>query len=341
MPSDLRVLGDPVDRRDDLRDVGGAVGVRDLDADDARVRGHAEEVVAASAGLLGVHARVAAGDDARHVRAVTERVEVAGRLVLRLGGEVRAVEDLALAGQALHRRHAGVDDRDVDALARAALRPHRADADELGDVAQRVRVGGGVVGRDLLGRGLRLGGRLGVVLAGLGRGQRDLRVRRQRGDSAVARELRRRLRIQGDRRAVDRLQLAGDLAAGLADLVQDLGELRGGRAHDVVAGRQGHVVHLDAARGERAEQQGDAETRGNRARPAAPPRPRIHRTRHETDPHLIAGPSDPDDLRSWTQDLGVRLHVRGVVVNSLPVVTMPSTCGGTDPEESPATLRRV
>ena len=137
------VLHDPVDRGEHPRHVGLTDRVGDLDADDLRVRRHAEEV-GAVARADGIRFAVKPGDDPGHVRAVTERVEVAERAVAALGGEVRTVDDLAGGAQAIDRRHAEVDERDADALAGVARVPvcvrsvHPLDVVHRVDVSHRV-----------------------------------------------------------------------------------------------------------------------------------------------------------------------------------------------------------
>ena len=121
-PGSLRCCDDPVDRGDDLGHVGVAVGVGDLDAEDARLGGHPDEVVrprpVAPAGA-GV---VPAGDDAGHVGAVAVGVDVPEGVVLGLEGEVGSVTGCS-AEETVHRLHARVDQRDVDALAGEAVLP--------------------------------------------------------------------------------------------------------------------------------------------------------------------------------------------------------------------------
>ena len=77
---------------DDLRHVAAALGVGDLDADDARVRGDA--LVVGGVARVGVDAGVAARDEAGHEGPVAEGVQVGGVGVLRLEREVGAVDDL-------------------------------------------------------------------------------------------------------------------------------------------------------------------------------------------------------------------------------------------------------
>ena len=98
------VAVDPLEGREHTREVRLAVGAGDLEADQARARGHAAEAGDA----------IAAGDQAREVRAVAERVEVAQVTVVALGREVRAVDHAARLGEAADRDHARVDEGDVD-----------------------------------------------------------------------------------------------------------------------------------------------------------------------------------------------------------------------------------
>ena len=66
----------------------------------------------------------------------------------RVEGEVGAVDDPARVGEVADRRDAGVDQRDVDAV---AARVEAVGADRAADLGERGRVGGDVVAR---GRGL-------------------------------------------------------------------------------------------------------------------------------------------------------------------------------------------
>ncbi len=101
---------------DDLRDVGGAVGVSQLQADHARVGGDAHEWLGADRRDARVHTGVTSGHDAGHVRAVTEGVQVAQRRNLGLERQVRALNQLVAALEAGHGGHSGVEQGDVDAL---------------------------------------------------------------------------------------------------------------------------------------------------------------------------------------------------------------------------------
>jgi hypothetical protein len=135
------VLHHPVDRGDDLRHIGGAIPVGDLHADDPGAGRHADEVVLDSL-LDGQRGRiVAAGDDAGHVGAVPERVDVTSRVLLRLERQVRSVQDLARGAQSVDLGDAGVDHGDVDSLAGEAVVPVFPRAgDLLGDVVHRPEV---------------------------------------------------------------------------------------------------------------------------------------------------------------------------------------------------------
>ncbi len=131
-PSVSRVGDDPVDARDDLGDVDRTRPVADLHADDAGLRRDTDEarrVVEVGANRL----FVVAGDDARHVRAVTEPVLVGEIIRRRIEGEVGAVDDLGRRArrrdQSLDRLDAGVDERDVDALTVRAGAPVLVGAD--------------------------------------------------------------------------------------------------------------------------------------------------------------------------------------------------------------------
>ena len=114
------VSDNPVDRCDDLADVGNSVRVADLDVHDVGVRCHAEEFVRVE--LLEVPVRpasrhVVAGDDPSEVGAVTEAVQVGACRILRVERKVRTIDDLARVVETLDRRHARVDQCDADALA--------------------------------------------------------------------------------------------------------------------------------------------------------------------------------------------------------------------------------
>ncbi len=77
---------------------------------------------------------VAAGDDARHVRAVAEGVEVLEGRRLRLQRQVRADDQLVVRHQALDGQDARVEQRDVDALAAVAVAPERGGSGQPGHV---------------------------------------------------------------------------------------------------------------------------------------------------------------------------------------------------------------
>ena len=147
------MLDDPVDRRDDLRNVGAAVRRRDLEADDPRVRGDADvgrrrrapvrrdrrgdcdQWHAAGHDLAGHRQRLAA-QGARLRRA-------GGQRRLRHGRHHRALR--RRRAQALDRRHAGVDDGDVDSVAGVARAPPGLRAEVARRRRGRVRVGRRVV----------------------------------------------------------------------------------------------------------------------------------------------------------------------------------------------------
>jgi hypothetical protein len=93
---------------------------------------------------------VLAGDDAAHVGAVPVGVQVAQVRRLGLERQVGPVDDLAGAGQVLHRDHAGVDQGHVHPAAGDAGGPQVVGADHLGRVLQRAQVGGGVEGGGVL-----------------------------------------------------------------------------------------------------------------------------------------------------------------------------------------------
>ena len=229
----VAVLHDPIDRGDHLRHVDAAVGGADLEAQDPRVGGHAEEVRRVARVGAGDGVAAAAGDDAGEERAVAVRVEVPHVRVLRLEAEVGPVDDLARRREALHRDHARVDDRDVDPGAGVAGAPPVGDPGVGVGAVHRVRVGRGGVGRGRVGARLRarqrVDGRVarcrvGARLVGRGRvggrgvGGRRLRARRRVGRRLIGRgRLRRRavrrVRHRGSRsgqRAADHQQRDGD-----------------------------------------------------------------------------------------------------------------------------------
>ena len=126
--------------------------------------------------------RLAAGDDAADEGAVALSVVECGSGVGGVGAEVDGSDDLALAGQALDRGDAGVDDGDVDAGAGEALLPERTGTDLVDDVVHRTewQVGGG--DRWLDGRWSWRRGRHEVRLGGVERGKADERQARSRSD---------------------------------------------------------------------------------------------------------------------------------------------------------------
>ena len=133
-PVRVAVAVDPLERGEHAGEAGLAVGAGDLDADQARARRHAGEA----------GERVAAGDQAGDVRAVAEGVERGEPPVAALVREVGAVDHAAGLGEPADRDHAGVDQRDVDAVAVSGA---RLDAGAPGDPLHRG--GGGSVARVL------------------------------------------------------------------------------------------------------------------------------------------------------------------------------------------------
>ena len=159
---------------------------------------------------------VLARDDPGHVGAVPEGVQVAGAGRLRLEGQVRAVDDLARRGQALDRRDAAVDERDVDALAGQRL-PLVAGTGDGADVVHRPGIADGVVGGQQLHRG----------------------VPRHLGHAGVGTQpgRHRRGRLDGD--GVDEAEPARDRAAQLLDGRAGGRELPRRRTDDPALGRRG------------------------------------------------------------------------------------------------------
>ena len=84
------------------------------------------------------------------------RVEVLQARVLRLQGEIRAIDHLARRVQARDRCDAGVDDRDVDSLTGVAGVPPRLHAVAGSDALHRVRVARRVIRRGSAPRGARV-----------------------------------------------------------------------------------------------------------------------------------------------------------------------------------------
>ena len=109
--------------------------------------------------------RVAAGDDPGQVRSVSERIEVRELGILRLERQVGPMENGA---EPVNGHDARVDERDVDAGTRQAVRPEVVDADPISDLGERVR-------RARVGRALRAR-------------KRDARVRRDGDDERRALE---------------------------------------------------------------------------------------------------------------------------------------------------------
>ena len=210
------VLYHPVDRRDDLRHVRPSVRIGDLERDDPRAGRHAQ---VGRGRRLAARRGVPSGDQSGHERAVAVGVEVAEVRRLRLEREVRAVDDLLRARQALHGRDAGVDHRHIDALAGVAGAPPVARAGQRRDRAHRIAVGRGIVRRPAEGRALRL------QMPVRGHGE-HVSARAQRRDAT---------RRQRRREAADDREGQADGAAELLD--ERLGRrfVPGSRAHDHVA----------------------------------------------------------------------------------------------------------
>ncbi len=128
----------PVDAGDDVDRVAGAVAAGDLDRHDPRIGGDAEELLGMIGDGGGIGARLAAGDDAAHRGAVSvgvEELQWRGRRPRRRG---RRRPRRCRRGWR-RRSDTGVDDGDVDACARDALRPEIAGADLIDDVVHRAR----------------------------------------------------------------------------------------------------------------------------------------------------------------------------------------------------------
>ena len=247
------VLDRPLDAGDHLGDVAVALGVGHLDAHDPRVRGHAHEVLAVPRVGAGRRGGVAAADDPGHVGAVAEAVEAAEVRVERVQREVGPDDHLPRSGEAVDRRHPGVDQGDVDALAGVAALPERLGAGLEGGRVQGSRVGGGVEGAA---------------------GELDGRVGRDRdhpGEGGQSPEP--ALRDPGGD-AVDDRQLDADLATEGADLLLDRAEAGAGLDPDddrlAGAGRgddRGH--HADARRERKGQSKKDDHGPGPAPSPAS------------------------------------------------------------------------
>ncbi|CAB4827658.1 unannotated protein [freshwater metagenome] len=146
------VLDDPVDASDDLRDIGGASVVANLDRHDACARSNTFEPLRVLLGELRVRARSVSGDDAGDVRAVAEVVVVGGLGDTGFGGEVDQGNHLGVVRKSRNGGDTGVDDSNVDAFAGIALVPEIACADLVDDVVHRAerQPGAGPVGVCLL-----------------------------------------------------------------------------------------------------------------------------------------------------------------------------------------------
>lgn len=138
------MLDHPVDAGDDLRHVGGAMGIGHFDVDHVGVRRGTDELACVLAVLRGREGGIVARDDPRHVGPVAETVEVGQARRLRVEGDVGPVDDLAGA-QSLHRRDARVDEGDADALAGIAGGPELLEAGHASGVVERAHIGRGVV----------------------------------------------------------------------------------------------------------------------------------------------------------------------------------------------------
>ena len=141
----ILVLDDPVDRRNDLGDIGAAVRRRHLQAYDAGV-GRDTAVGGGRSIRIGSGQRaVVSGDKAGHERAVSEGVEILKIRGLRFERQVGSVDDLARRVQAGNRGNAAVDNGNVDALTGVPGVPPVGRAKIGSDRSHRVRVSRRVV----------------------------------------------------------------------------------------------------------------------------------------------------------------------------------------------------
>ena len=216
----MAVLHHPIDRRDHLRDIGSSAAIRNLERHDPRARRDPHETGRLAPVVRATRRRVTPGDDAGHVRAVAERVEVAQVVLLGLEGQVGAVHELVRGVESLDRRDARVDHCDVDAPPVVAVRPEVGGPDD--------------IGRRLQGAGIRCG-----IPPVDRRAQADAAIHGHR--THAARAAQRRHRGPGDlgREPVDEGDLTGDGASEASDgvlravtgpreLLDDHPDVRGG-----------------------------------------------------------------------------------------------------------------
>ncbi len=114
-----------------------SVAVADLDRHDAGVGRHAEEPLGVLSRQRRIGARLATGDDARHMGSVTVVVDQRGGRIAGLRRHVDRSDDLAVTGQTVDRSDPGVDHCDVDARTGDALFPQGTGADLVDDVIHR------------------------------------------------------------------------------------------------------------------------------------------------------------------------------------------------------------
>ena len=131
------VLDHPVDTGNHLGHVDGAGVVSHLHRHEPGVGRYAHEPLGMRCSKLGVGTRVATGDDAGHVCAMTKGIEELRSGRVRLGGEVDRRHHLVGARQGGHRGDTGVDEGHVHTFAGVPLRPHRACVDLIDHVVHR------------------------------------------------------------------------------------------------------------------------------------------------------------------------------------------------------------
>ena len=100
----------PIDGCNHLRNVDRAFVVGHLDVENRRTRSNAVEETLALPCRTGISA--VTGDDARHVSAVPERIEVQEVGILRFKREIWTIDHFSRSGQTRHRHHPGVNESD-------------------------------------------------------------------------------------------------------------------------------------------------------------------------------------------------------------------------------------
>ena len=131
-------VGDhPIDAGDQAGQRHDSVPAGDFDRDDAGVGCHTHEPLRMVGGERRVGADLTTGDDAGHVGAVPERVEVGGRIVELFRAEIDSSNQFPGCREFVDCGHTGVDHRDVDTRAGDALLPQRSGPDLVDDAIHR------------------------------------------------------------------------------------------------------------------------------------------------------------------------------------------------------------